>query len=380
MGLVPVWSIYMTIRMGRNITFLKNPYINIWIIIWSIIAGFRYIAPGIGGPDALNYEIFFENCFTAKSFGGSVAQYYDNIGFRYYNQLISLIFNNTRFYIILTYLIMAVLVAYIVTSLKIPKISAIPFFLLAFWYIRGFSSLRSNFAILIFLLSLLFFYKKKYIGGSILSLFSVLFHPMVALYLPCIPIYLIIKNSIQIEFKREILALIILILLSSTIFTFVFQNVSIFGDYSEHYEGYLSMRENDHTGFWSNYWKIAFEQLVLYFFMFLNRRTLRNYRKSLSLSFRHKFDFIWYLCNFDIIMIPICFLLNVWRGYEIFYIPRLAMWGIIIGLNYKKISIRAFKNIYFIVVFAIFIGWFIQRITASSFWYETSLMPYMFDL
>jgi hypothetical protein len=203
---------------------------------------------------------------------------------------------------------------------------------------------------------------------------------MVAVYILCIPVYFLIKDSIRIEFKREVIALIIITLLSSTIFTFVSNNISIFGDYSEHYEGYLTMSENDHTGFWSNYWKIAFEQLILYLFMFLNRKTLKNYRISLSLPLRHKFDFIWYLCNFDIIMIPICYLLNMWRGYEIFYIPRLAMWGIIVGLNYEKINRRAFRKIYVIVVFGIFLGWFIQRITASSFWYETSLMPYIFDL
>ena len=81
------------------------------------------------------------------------------------------------------------------------------------------------------------------------------------------------------------------------------------------------------------------------------------------------------MCLYDVILIPVTFILNVWRGYEYFYIARLIMWGEIIAMyeglfNYKS---RRLLNI---CVYLVFTGWMVFRLW--SIYDESWLMPYVF--
>ena len=92
---------------------------------------------------------------------------------------------------------------------------------------------------------------------------------------------------------------------------------------------------------------------------------------------KRSFLFIYNVCIYDFLLIPFCYALNIWRGYEVCYIPRLIMWAIIVYIGATKLS-KNFKWIYLMVVSLMFLGWFIQRTYAESFWLETGLMPYAF--
>lgn len=111
--------------------------------------------------------------------------------------------------------------------------------------------------------------------------------------------------------------------------------------------------------------------------LFLFRKKIMTAASKMSpLEFK-KFQVIWYACLFDCLLIPVCSAFGIWRGYEIFYIPRLVMWAILL----KVLEPRSVKlqTIYFILCVGLFYGWFLQRTSAESFWKETSLMPYVFN-
>ena len=124
-----------------------------------------------------------------------------------------------------------------------------------------------------------------------------------------------------------------------------------------------------------NFWKIAFEQIILGVFMVIFDRKAIKYTNSLANDDdKSKFYVIWYACLFDLMLIPICNAFGIWRGYEVFYIPRLVLWCILLGLIQSKD--KKWNLLFTIIICVLFYGWFWQRLSAKSFWYETNLMPY----
>lgn len=374
MGLVPIFAIYKTNHHSSEIVLWKNKFYIFWIVIWILFASFRYIGDGIGGTDAENYLIFFEHCFNVRGFTGSVAQYYDNIGFRWYNQILYLIYPNDRFYLIVTYGILTIGIIYFVNFFRFKRESSIPFFLLVFWYLRGFSSIRSNLAAIILLISFVFLYKKKYSILIALVVISFLIHSMSALFALFIPFYFFYKKK-NIGYKNVVLIIMSLFIITVPLKGLFLQHINLFGEtFSDQYEGYVT---SGGQNFFSSFWKIAFEQFLLLFFMILNRRDLFNFKSTLDHDDQSKFDFIYKLCLYDFILIPICYALNIWRGYEFLYIPRLIMWAILMFIGSTKCSKR-FVPMYELAIFCLFLGWFLQRTSSESFWLDTSLMPYVF--
>ena len=159
--------------------------------------------------------------------------------------------------------------------------------------------------------------------------------------------------------------------------TFVFGGSLLGDEFTNHYSEYSENAME--VGFLGNFWKIAFEQIVLGVLMLLLNKQALRYKENLKNSIsKNKFDVIWYACLFDLIQIPICSTFGVWRGYEVFYVPRLVMWSLLLGIVRPKD--KKWYTIYLIVTCFIFYGWFWQRLSAKSFWYETNLMPYLLNI
>ncbi len=88
-----------------------------------------------------------------------------------------------------------------------------------------------------------------------------------------------------------------------------------------------------------------------------------------------KIDFIRILCTYDIILIPVTYILGVWRGYEYLYIARLMLWAEIIMLIKKRLPTG--KRMFSIMVFVVFVGWMVFR--QYNTWEDSGLMPYIFE-
>lgn len=374
MGCIGVWAIRMTNKKHIILPFYKNKYYRIWFIIWTLLAACRLLDGDAGGTDAYAYYQYFVRCFNIRGYElTSLGLFDSNLGFRWYNRIFSLISKSEVYYLALTHGLMLFFVINFIDTFKFRKTYVIPFFLIAFWYIRGFCTIRSNLATSIFLLSLIFFLHEKYKSGIVVVLLSVLFHKMMILYALFVPFYLYIKDR-NIPIKTIIIAIICISLFTSMLVNFVFGGTILSGEMSDHYSAYTEAASE--VGFLGNFWKIAFEQILLGAFLLIFRQSLFKYRDSSSLLEKRKFDLLWYACCFDMMMIPICSSFGIWRGYEIFYMPRLIMWGLIFALKAPKAE--KWKILYSFFLTICVLGWFLQRTSAESFWKDTGLMPYLF--
>lgn len=362
-------------KQDIRIPFYKNKNYICWLLFWTFIATFRCIEGGAGGNDAEAYYWYFLKSFDIHGYELTALGLYDsNLGFRWYNRILRLISDNQMYFLFVTHGIMLVFVVKFLDYFRFRKMSVVPFFLVVFWYIRGFCTIRSNLATAILLLSLIFLVDKRYKQSIVLAIISFLFHKMMILYALFIPFYWYSQHK-KITFKQIIIAIVLLSLSTTLLTTYIFGGDVFGSDFSEHYSNYSDASME--VGFLGNFWKIAFEQIILGVMLLLfKKRIMIAASKMSSLEFR-KFQVIWYACLFDCLLIPICSTFGIWRGYEIFYIPRLVMWAILL----KVLEPRCVKLqvLYTILCIGLFYGWFLQRTSAESFWKETSLMPYVFN-
>lgn len=377
MGIIGVWAIQMTTIHPTTKPIYKNKYYQTWFLIWTLIAAFRLIDGNAGGTDAIGYYSYFVKSFDIRGWELTPLGLYDsNLGFRWYNRILRFFSDNQIYYLFITHGIMLLCVIIFIDFFKFKKVNFIPFFLIVFWYVRGFCTIRSNLATAILLISLIFLAQNKYKQSIIIGIISVLFHKMMILYALFIPFYWYAQKK-KITLKMVIIGIVIVSLITTTITSFVFGGNLMGDDFTEHYSEYSENATE--VGFLGNFWKIAFEQIILGILMVIFKNKFKSYRESYQdkLS-KMKLDTVWYACLFDMLLIPICNAFGIWRGYEVFYVPRLVMWSIILGtLKPKNIK---YQFLYTLVICFIFYGWFWQRLSAKSFWYETNLMPYLLNI
>lgn len=375
MGVVGCIAIYYTQKQLVAVPFYKKKCYVYWFLCWTIFAAFRLIEGGAGGEDANVYYLYFLKSFNIHGYELTPLGLYDsNLGFRWYNRILRLISDNQIYFLFVTHGIMLAFVIKFLDYFRFRKMSIVPFFLVAFWYIRGFCTIRSNLATAILLLSLIFLVDKRYKQSIVLAIISFLFHKMMILYALFIPFYWYSQHK-KITFKQIIIAILLLSLSTTLLTTYIFGG-NVFGsEFSEHYSNYSDAAME--VGFLGNFWKIAFEQIILGVMLLLfHKKIMIAASKMSSLEFR-KFQVIWYACLFDCLLIPICSAFGIWRGYEIFYIPRLVMWAILLKvLEPRSVKLQV---LYSILCIGLFYGWFLQRTSAESFWKMTSLMPYVFN-
>lgn len=376
MGLIPVWAIYESDKSTTVYRkWWKNPYFIVWIIIWTIFGGGRLVTFNVGGTDAPFYIEYFESCLNPASVRtGVMAQYNSNVGFRWLNKFLRLFSSNGYFFIVVTSFLLTVIPIYFISKFRLKEESCIPYFLMVFWFVRGFCTIRSHLAIVTFLIALWFLFIGKKKWALIIGIYSILLHPMLAMYFPFIVI-LCISKKFTLGLKTVSLIFIISFSVIAPIKQIFLQNISLFGDYSEHYEWYASSAAG--VGFFENAWKIAFEQILLLLFMIISNKGLKKYANKLNGIQLDTYNFVYKLCIYDFMLVPFCYGLGVWRGYEVCYIPRLIMWSIIVYIGAKKFP-RTMRWAYNFVVVALFMAWFLQRTSSESFWQETALMPYVF--
>lgn len=373
MGIIGAWAIYKSSLQNSPKPFWKNKYYQIWFLIWTLIATFRMIDGNAGGTDAIAYYSYFKMCFDIRGWELTPLGLYDsNLGFRWYNRILRLLSDDQFYYLFLTHGIMLACVIKFVDKFRFKRMNCIPFFLIVFWYVRGFCTIRSNFAAAILLMSLVYLVQNKYKQSIIVAILAVLFHKMMVLYALFIPFYWYAQRK-AIKLKYIIVMIVGISMVTTAMTTFVFGGNLLGEEFTDHYAGYS--QNSLEVGFFGNFWKIAFEQILLGVLMFFfNKKIFKNYI-SRDIVDTRKFNVIWYSCLFDCMLIPICSAFGIWRGYEIFYIPRLIMWGML--LDSVKPKDEKWQSLFGIFVVFAFYFWFWQRTSSEAFWKETALMPYV---
>ena len=249
------------------------------------------------------------------------------------------------------------------------KSSSIPYFLLFFLYLRSFCSLRSNFCISLILLGLVgLFYLKNY-KVYLITFSSVLVHKAGLVFAMVLPFLQVFKKR-----KLSVPIVIALITISSLLasmlqmfFLSSFADVDLGGAYQSYASASL-----EGGGFFDNVWKIAMEQMALGVLMFFNIKNLRRRWGTFDEVDKKRIEIIYLICVFDFMLIPVNYIMSIWRGYEFFYAARLVMWGEVIASSH----IAKYRIVKFLI-FAAFVAWMIFRVERT--YEDSALMPYFFE-
>lgn len=367
MGVVSLISLNFALKYRENNKSKSLLYLSCGIIVWTIFASFRVVAYGVGGSDAINYVGYFENCTT----GAKVFPYSDHMDW-----LMGVIITAIRYctsnrymFFIIIYGFMSWTYYYFCYKFAPKKSSSIPFFLLFFLYLRSFCSLRSNFCISLILMGLVgLFYLKNY-KVYLITFSSVLVHKaglVFAMVLPFLQVFKKRKLSVPM-----VIALITISSLLASVLQRIFLSSFADADLGGAYQSYAS-ESLEGGGFFDNAWKIAMEQMALGVLMFFNIKNLRRRWETFDDIDKKRIEIIYLICVFDFMLIPVNYIMSIWRGYEFFYAARLVMWGEVIASS----PIAKFRIVKLLIL-AAFVAWMIFRVERT--YEDSALMPYFFE-
>lgn len=343
-----------------------KPYL-VWLSVWISAASFRYVAEGIGGSDAIEYIRFFDVCRDRNM---PIVYYHYDILYRIFTQAVRIFTDNYHVFFMIFYSLLLFSYIFFLREFCPTDVSFAPFVLIFYIFLRGFTSFRTNLSVAAILFGLVLIKRKKYGLSALLMLASIFIHKASILYIMILPFYLFFKRK---RLTVEIgIALTVAACAAGTLFRMLMMGGlgTFLGDA---YASYAS--SSLESSFWNGFWKIAFEQMLLAGLMVAYRSKIQHDIKLSVANQKEQLTMIWIFCIFDFMLIPITYILNIWRGYEYLYLPRLIMWAEIIKIIKKSFSPSSRKYVEFIFLLA-FIAWLIFRI--DSTWLDSSLMPYIF--
>lgn len=375
LALVGMWCMNYIKQDTMKFSFkntIRNKYAIIWIGIWTFFATFRLVNWEIGGSDAPNYIYFFENC-NISVYSSWMEHVGDDFIFKWINKSIRYMTADYHLYFALIYAFMTYASICFAKKFTKPEFNIAPYVLVFFLFLRSFSSIRSNLAIAFILIACVCFANNETRKAYVWAIASVFVHKASALFAFSIPfIHFFLRKDFNVKYT------IILIIISSflgTVFQGWFIQYTSEVDLSGAY-GYYAARSLEGGGFFDNAWKIAFEQMFLAFNVALNSKRINQYINAHFVEGDSKtLKVLWLLCMFDFILIPVNFILGIWRGYEYMYIPRIVMWGLLLQFYTQK---DTNSKIVMTTIFTIaFIAWMSFRIERT--YEDTCLMPYIFE-
>jgi hypothetical protein len=248
-----------------------------------------------------------------------------------------------------------------------------PVYMLFYLYLKSFCAIRTHLGIATILFALVLMKKEKNILALLVSLCSAFLQRGSIIY-AAFPIFYLYSKRHKLTVKKAILFTLL-----GLIAGFIAQRLLLTGDYffmeNGGYGNYVSSSLS--SGYWIYYSRIIVEQLIILALVFLNFRKINMELKKVAVEEKVKAEMLLSMCTFDMMLVPICGILHIWRGVDYFFLPRLIVFGKIITIYGKRVR-PSRRTIYYLSVWVIVLAWFIFRLTTL---YDISLvMPYRFTL
>lgn len=373
-GIVCYWSCSkvksIELYTGRRQKVFNLEYF-VWYILWLVMAVWRHIELNIGGTDAYNYMTYFEICLDPNSHHRYVTHL--DILYKLLNQTVRLITSDYHVLFFIIYTIILLSYILVINEFVVAGSSLIPVVSLIYLYLRGFNTIRTNLSVALILLSMVFLRRNHKMWAIVLAIASIFVQKASMLYAIYIIFYFIYEKK-GITVKGCLIYTVLAAIVGRIAQSFLTAIHWSFLDDG----AYVSYIGRSLTGsFFDNFWKICFSQLLLGAALIVFRKGISKYISNLDEEHQKSMNFIRLMCYFDMMTIPITYILGIWRGYEYFYILRLVMWGTIINIVCGYFDTKS-KKIVKACFFVVFIIWVISRLDSS--WESSSLMPYVFDL
>lgn len=331
------------------------------MVLLILFACLRKIGQGIGGTDSISYENEFLNSLN------DLGTFEDkDILFGRYILLLRHLTSSPFVFRLASYSFIAFSICYFVKEICPEKVSCIPFILVVWPYLCGFSSMRSTMAIGFILFAIIALYKKKYIWEWTFLIASVMFHRMMFFLIPIFVIFNPVYNLIIKCNKYQIMLLLsVSIIVISLMALSVQKYILLFGlldSNSGPDASYISKSLNMNL---FESWPMFIQQLFLMIFLFISFRNF-NTRKE---------RFVLVLSCFDIVITFPALILGIFRISQCLFIPTIMLWGVLLYNFYHKFkeNIRPIIGLLFLLGFS-----FILYKRIDSIYETSSLMPYMF--
>lgn len=373
LGIFGYFCIKKSERINAKYQYKKscfNRYYLAFFLVWEAVAVFRYVSYDIGGADAYTYKTYFDICLSSNS--GHL--YVEHVDFLYkvLNQIVRFFTDDYHWLFVIVYGIIIISYIIFIHEFSVKKMSFVPMMILVYIYLRGFNTIRTNLSVAMILFSIVLLKEKKVFWSIILAISSIFFHKAAIFYAAFIVFYLIYQKG-----KLTVKGMLAWSIISAMVGYFG-QNLIMIGNISfldsGAYKYYAQMSIG--TSFFSDFWKISFPQLVIGAMLLLFDKRINSSIGIMDQESANRVKYIRIMCMYDVIMIPVSFILNIWRGYEYFYIVRLLMWGVLINEILKKIDKKS-KIVISILFAIVFISWMCFGLYRT--WEDSKLMPYVFE-
>lgn len=349
----------------KNKSLLYSPHAIMWWTIWVFFAVFRVVKPGIGGADAIDYIDYYVHC-NDSSLVDIVQLHNDSdLLFKWINKIFRFLTPDYHLFFLLVYGLMVAIYISFLHKFSSKKYSVVPFILVFFLYLRGYSSIRSNLSASLILMGLISLIKEKKYVPYVYFACSVLIHKMAFVFALVLPFCHILKGR-MIKFKYILLFLVIgggFAFILRPYFVQFAMVVDLGGSYKSYVEGAM---DNGHFAFINDLGQMA---LAVFLWLYQKRITMEIGDDDMK-------KMLWNICALDIAFVPVNQLLGIYRGYEFYYLARLCMWSLLMYIILHK-QHKCIRVIGSLLAFTVFLAWMIFRIRRT--YEDTSLMPYLFD-
>lgn len=365
LGVFPMLSARNNIRGTKEYSL----YDWLWLLVWSVAGTFRVIQrTGVGGSDTYGYVRYFENC-NNEHLNSIYVHIADDWLYKVINQALNAVCADYHFFLFAVYAFETWCFILFYKKFCSQGNNVLPYLLTPFLYVRSLTTIRSNLAICFVLLAMVLQVRRKNVWAIVVASMSVLVHKFTIVYVPFFILFPVLGH---INFSRK--SIILFFGISSGVILLLKQLLLAYVKMFSFEGAYLSYISNSSS--FLETWGIAFEQLALGVFLLCMYNTVQWYLHSGEEEENRMSRILYYGCVYDVLLVPICGALGIWRGYEVMYLPRIVMWGILLYLCQMKM-LQGARNLFNVAVLTVLGAWLVYRYVRT--WKSSNLMPYIFE-
>ena len=333
------------------------------IFMLTLFATFRLVGVDIGGRDTLSYIKDFLQATSGLSEKGT---FFSERLFYEYLHVIRIFTDNYRVFFLISYLFISWSYMMYIKKYSRLEYSTIPYLLLVFLFIKGFSSVRTSLAVALITIGLVYIDKRR-IFSICLMVASVFVHRMSILFILVFLFYYLFKKYLcRIPRIKLVIYLGIFIAASVVVSSKLRSIIMAFDWMSSTDLWYVSYKGISLLEKWPMWFAHA---LLLVCYLIVARKETETDKEHIAPV---KIIFL-----FDIIILPMALTLGIYRANEFFFINRMVLWGYVINLG-SNFFAKNSKQIYKIIVLCLFIAWFIFRLYSEGF--DLGVMYYRFSI
>lgn len=348
-----LWKYEISIQNGCSETVASRQYWSVAIVgilFLTSVATFRMVGIKIGGTDTLDYIRTFLSIGSIKEIS-----WLSEPLFRAYLLVIRYCTSNYRWFFFTSYLIISISYFAYIKEYGSAYYSSIPYLVIALFFLKDFSSVRTGLAIALITFGLVNIEKRR-ILSIILMVSAILVHRMSILFVLVYLFYFLFKNVLAKISKIKLITFVVTFIVLSIALASQLQNNFKISSILDSTDTWYVLRNRGKSLL--SRWPMLFAHIMLMVVYLLMRRFENKDEKN-------SIEPVIIVFSFDIIILPMALTLGIYRENEFFFLNRLILWGYVVSIGNKLFS-RKSRWTYRIIVLILFAFWFVFRLFSEG--------------